>query len=208
MRDRKEGASTQRERCFAKMLDAKPVQTSCRVCGRPSPSTFRPRPTLSVVATVLVADDAVRRVRSRHSDGDRSAKMSFADRLALLDESTKSLLRSGVVTPSLPIALVELVENALDAQATRIDVEVDGDPASPTIRVSDDGRGLSRDMLNSVGRFRYRASGPLSLACAMLTTSLQCCSRASHQALCTTDTGERLWLLLRNSRSWTFARGL
>lgn len=78
--------------------------------------------------------------------------------VAPLDATTAACLRSGVVTPSLPIALMELVMNGLDARATRIDIEVDSDPSSPLIRVSDNGRGVDNAALRLLGRFRYGTS--------------------------------------------------
>lgn len=66
-----------------------------------------------------------------------------------LDDHSRALLRSGVLTPSLPSALVELVENALDAGATSVDVQVD--PQAWSLRVVDDGCGIPFETLCRLG---------------------------------------------------------
>lgn len=73
--------------------------------------------------------------------------------IAALPVSVASQLRSGIVIPSLPAVLVELVQNSLDARARSIAVVVDLDRWS--IRCDDDGCGLGRDDLRCVGRERY-----------------------------------------------------
>lgn len=73
-----------------------------------------------------------------------------------LPPSTTSLLRSTLVIPSLPAALLELVQNALDAQASRIDVSFDLDRW--TIKCEDNGVGIVRSQLGGVASERYLTS--------------------------------------------------
>lgn len=80
-------------------------------------------------------------------------------RIVALPASTTSLLRSTLVIPSLPSALIELVQNALDAEATRIDVSVDLDRW--TIKCDDNGTGISRLELSRIAGERYLSSKTL-----------------------------------------------
>jgi len=61
-----------------------------------------------------------------------------------LDRETVDRIAAGEVVTRPARVVVELVENALDAGATRIDVEVEGD-GTERIRVADDGAGMSAD---------------------------------------------------------------
>ena len=76
--------------------------------------------------------------------------------IAALTASTTSQLRSGIVIPSLPAVLLELVQNSLDARASSIQVVLDLERWS--IRCDDDGCGLARDDLRRVGQERYWTS--------------------------------------------------
>ena len=60
-----------------------------------------------------------------------------------LDEATVASVAAGEVVTRPADVVVELVENALDARASRIDVEIAGD-GTERISVRDDGRGMSR----------------------------------------------------------------
>lgn len=76
--------------------------------------------------------------------------------ISLLPSRTTSLLRSTLVIPSLPSVLVELVQNALDANSTSIDLSFDLDTWS--IKCSDNGHGLTLEDLRKVGGERYWTS--------------------------------------------------
>ncbi|MDS0299889.1 DNA mismatch repair endonuclease MutL [Halogeometricum sp. S1BR25-6] len=65
-----------------------------------------------------------------------------AERVRALDEETVASIAAGEVVTRPEDAVVELVENALDAGASRIEVTVVGD-GTPLLRVRDDGRGMS-----------------------------------------------------------------
>lgn len=70
-----------------------------------------------------------------------------------LPDSTTSQIRSSFIIPSLAACVLELVQNSLDASATRIEVAVG--PDSWQCRVTDNGRGIDEDDLRRIGR-RYR----------------------------------------------------
>jgi DNA mismatch repair protein MutL len=61
-----------------------------------------------------------------------------------LDRETVDRIAAGEVVTRPSRVVEELVENALDADAERIEIEVDGD-GTERIRVADDGRGMSAD---------------------------------------------------------------
>ena len=60
-----------------------------------------------------------------------------------LGEETQSKIRSTQILTSLPQLVSELVQNALDAEATQ--VEVGMDPEEWTCWIRDDGTGISKD---------------------------------------------------------------
>jgi DNA mismatch repair protein MutL len=67
-------------------------------------------------------------------------------RIRLLPEAAQNRIAAGEVIERPAAAVKELVENALDAGATRIDVAV-ADAGRALIRVSDDGEGMTADEL-------------------------------------------------------------
>ena len=67
----------------------------------------------------------------------------MADQITRLDEATVAEIAAGEVISRPARVVCELIDNALDAGASRIDIAVDGD-GTDRIRVADDGHGLSR----------------------------------------------------------------
>lgn len=68
-----------------------------------------------------------------------------------LPRPTSAQLRSAVVIPSFPQILNELVQNALDAGATKISCQIDLSQGYESIRVEDDGHGLDDAQFSNVG---------------------------------------------------------
>ena len=76
--------------------------------------------------------------------------------IARLPARTASHLRSSVIVPSLPSILTELVQNSLDANATKIDCSID--LIRWTLVCHDNGHGIDWSELKRLGRERYLTS--------------------------------------------------
>ena len=83
--------------------------------------------------------------------------MSSSRIITPLSRPASTKLRSSLVIPTFPQVLAELVQNSLDADAKRIDCWLDLTKGAESIRVEDDGAGIDRDAMKSLGN-RYGKS--------------------------------------------------
>ena len=96
---------------------------------------------------------------------DQSFYQSMADESLLkqLTAETRTKLRSAQILTSLPIIISELMQNAIDAGASQIDIGVDC--AEWSCWVMDNGSGITREGLRKLGQEaedgRYSESGPI-----------------------------------------------
>jgi DNA mismatch repair protein MLH3 len=74
-----------------------------------------------------------------------------------LSRPVSSRLRSGPIIPTLPQILNELVQNSLDAGATRIECWINLEKRDEMIKVEDNGHGMNAEDLSLI----VRASGQL-----------------------------------------------
>ncbi|KAK4685252.1 DNA mismatch repair protein MLH3, partial [Tremellales sp. Uapishka_1] len=79
--------------------------------------------------------------------------------LATLPTSTSTQIRSSVIIPTLPQVVSELIQNALDAQATKIECWIDLEDRG--VRVEDDGVGVGKYQLRELGK-RYATNKRLT----------------------------------------------
>ncbi|WWC62376.1 uncharacterized protein I303_104972 [Kwoniella dejecticola CBS 10117] len=80
-----------------------------------------------------------------------------------LPAHTSSSIRSALVVPSYPQILSELIQNSLDAGSTSLEITLGLTKGNESIRVKDDGCGISEEGLKKVGK-RYRTSKTLNAA--------------------------------------------
>jgi signal transduction histidine kinase len=69
-----------------------------------------------------------------------------------LPPPTASFIRSSTIISSLPQALLELIQNSLDARSRNITVHLDVENDGWGIRVEDDGEGMSPQTIEAIGR--------------------------------------------------------
>lgn len=98
---------------------------------------------------------------SRHSINHETRMTTTGARIERLPRPEAARLRSSLVIPSLPTVLNELVQNALDAGGRRIDCWVNLVKGNESVRIEDDGSGISLQDLEVVGerhgRVEYRS---------------------------------------------------
>jgi DNA mismatch repair protein MLH3 len=69
-----------------------------------------------------------------------------------LSRPISSRLRSGLIIPTLPQILNELVQNSLDAGASRIECWINLEKGYEMIKVEDDGHGMNAEDLSLIPR--------------------------------------------------------
>jgi len=137
---------------------------------------------------------------------EESSASPRGDHVRRLSEETVASVAAGEVITRPADVVVELIENALDAGAGRIDVDVAGD-GTERIRVRDDGRGMSRrDAELAVER---HTTSKLSIRSSKGKPRMRFCrmeeaghsiTGAGKMELCTTLRPEMSWLIRSSIR--------
>ncbi|CCX04750.1 Similar to DNA mismatch repair protein MLH3; acc. no. Q12083 [Pyronema omphalodes CBS 100304] len=86
--------------------------------------------------------------------------MSTPPPIQLLPDSVISRLRSSIVLPSLPQAISELIQNALDASATELSATIN--PTAPSFTLTDNGYGVVPEQISNVGKLYATSKYPPS----------------------------------------------
>jgi DNA mismatch repair protein MLH3 len=117
--------------------------------------------------------------------------MTSSEALQTLSEPVRTRLRSTQILTSMPQVVSELVQNALDASASRVDIGVDCQEWECWVK--DDGHGIPRSSLDvlskgyEAGRYSmylvYQLSAPSRLAFALDTSKAY--SLGSLDEICT-----------------------
>lgn len=87
----------------------------------------------------------------------RTARSSKMPDILPLPHPTSTTLRSSIILPSLAQIFSELLQNSLDAGATKIECYVNMAKGNESLRVEDNGTGISKDGLAKIGK-RFRTS--------------------------------------------------
>ncbi|WOO77767.1 DNA mismatch repair protein MLH3 [Vanrija pseudolonga] len=133
---------------------------------------------------------------TRRSD---AAAATTAAAINHLSAQTSATLRSSLVIPTLAQILSELAQNSLDAGAKRIDVWINVAPGDESLRVQDDGVGMSREQLGRIGE-RYVTSKGSATSVLGDTYGFRGEALASIGALCLLEVTSRA------AKADTFAR--
>lgn len=99
--------------------------------------------------------------------------------LERLPEETRSKLRSTVILTSLPQIVSELMQNALDANASNIDIGIDYKEWMCWVR--DNGEGINKDGLERLGEGGRYCWSPHFLLQRLLTFGSQIPPKDTHQ---------------------------
>lgn len=107
-----------------------------------------------------------------------------------LSNPVSDRLRSSVIIPTLPQALSELVQNSLDAGASRIECWIDLSPGNESIRIQDDGHGIDEEGMKRVGE----RHGQSLISMLGLGTGLTECSLEQVKSGASADSDIWIWI--------------